>query len=139
MINFDLIPFTSLNEIHARQDRASVRNILNSDYEEFVKSPLSEAPTDDMLDMDIHVFYDRRLLCKGVEVFAPNNVVVFDLNLLGSPFSELKEQIENQGYNVELTDCGFDCEDLGVSLFCPDYDENDRAIAESVYIRFKNE
>lgn len=138
MTNFILIPHDSLDEIYSGQERSDVRNVVGAAYEEFYKTSLSKVPTDDIVGRDFHVFYDDDLFCKGVEIFSPNNVSIAGMNLLSTPFFDLKKQIEKLGCSIEMNDSGLDCEDFGISLYCPDYKISNDVLVESVYVRFSS-
>jgi hypothetical protein len=138
IITFDLVPYSSIGSIVVNQKRDVVRSLFDCKVEEFYKTPLSSVPTDEMVGKNLHVFYDDEFSCKGVEIFKPNRVVVDGKNILNEKTSLVKEALVSSGCEISLESSVLECNDLGLSLYIPDLDEDPDALVESVYVYLIN-
>jgi len=132
-MHFDLRPLHGVGIVDFGMTRDEVRRILNTPYEEFMKTPDATLPTDDFRSLDIHVYYGEGLLCKGVELWPSADLRVDGHEVLRRPWDEVKAWLGRMAPDFLVKDSLVLARSIGLSLYVPDIDEEPDALVESAY------
>jgi len=132
-MRFDLRPLHGVGIVDFGMTRDAVRRTLNVPYEEFMKTPDATVPTDDFRSLDVHVYYDAGLLCKGVELWPGADLRVDGHEVLRRPWDEVKVWLGQAAPDVVVKDSLVLARSIGLSLYVPDIADESDAPVESAY------
>ena len=130
---FDLRPLQGVGPIDFGMARDDVRRMLNAPYEEFMKTPDATIPTDDVPTLNIHVYYDDQLRCKGVELWPGADLRVDGHEVLRRPWHEVEAWLTQVAPGFKRKDSLIVADSIGLSLYVPDIDDEPDALVESAY------
>jgi hypothetical protein len=127
-MKLDIIPFQSVGAMEFGASPESIRAVLNSSPKSFVKGSLSDKPTatDAFDEVGIHVYYDESNKCEAIEFFSPALLTFQEKELVGQPYKAVSEWLASIDANIVRDDSGLEARSLGIGLYAPDYDENER-------------
>ncbi len=114
--------------------RVDVRYILGGVYEEFKKSPFSDNTTDNFSSLNLHVFYSKNDVIKGVELFPVAGAFFRGYNLFDFTLDDLLTNFARLGVKYDVGDVGVRIVDDGIRIYAPDIDDSCGASIDSIYV-----
>ncbi len=111
-----------------------VRETMDSPYDSFMKTPMSEIPTDAFDDLGIHVFYKKPGVCEAIEFAKPSDPIFQGQSLIGRPFNEIRDWFESLNTNVKIEDTGLIAYEIDIGIYAPGVMKKDTALIESVIV-----
>jgi hypothetical protein len=104
----------------------------------FLKSPERDGlPVDDFSDLGMHIYYrvdGGRVVCDGVELFSPARPTYAELDVLVTPFAEVRSWLATRDPSLEADSAGCRSRALGIALYAPNSDEEPELPAQSLYL-----
>jgi hypothetical protein len=137
-MKFNIVPFQSVGPIEFGASPEAVRNVIDSPLKSFVKGALSDmpTPTDAFDEIGVHVYYDKLNRCEAVEFFSPTVLLFQEQVLVDKPYREIVKWLASIDTNIVYDDSGLEARSLGIGLYAPSFDENERPdeLVESVIV-----
>jgi hypothetical protein len=113
----------------------AVRNLIQSPVTTFMKSELSEMPTDAFDPFGIHVYYKLPGICKAIEFFNSEIHLSFQgISLFSQPFRMLKDWFRKIDSFIEIDYDGLTSLKHGIGFYAPGAAENDESRVEGVIV-----
>ncbi len=137
-IHFEINPHVGVGPILFGMSRDTVRKILGSSFEEFLKTPEAVLPTDSFDKLCLHVYYAHdkdKIVCRGVEFFPGSNLSYQGNQITGRAFNEVMQWLQKLDPLVALDeDSSVKSDKLGLDLWAPDTDEDLNSLVQSAYV-----
>lgn len=114
--------------------RDDVRQLLGSDFEEFVKTPQSSAPTDDYRKLNLHVFYQADRRCRAIEFFSGSSVTLQGRPIVGQPAGIVISWLRTLDPSLVAVGSVAKSQKLGLSLYVPDFEDDPDEPVLSVFV-----
>lgn len=127
-------PFVGFGPIKFGMTPAEVRHALSIPHSSFMKTPMSQFPTDAFDSIGVHVGYDKAGMCEAIEVFDPGQAMHNGVNLVGSRYADVQASFLLLDREMKIDETGFSSIGTGVSVYAPDKDEDGDARCASVLI-----
>lgn len=125
---------SSDSDIHANITREKLRNILNSGFFEFKKTPLCTNQADSFHNLRIHAFYNPVTdKLEGIELFHPNRIFyTHEICLLDEDVKSLMYSLKKNKIPFTKDPVGIDLEQGKIAVYAP-YIETQYPECFSVY------
>jgi len=127
-------PHEGIGPLSFGMDSTAVRTVLGGAVRSFRKTPDAKTPTDAFDEHGIHVYYDEAGRCEAVEVSSPANPILQGQPLVGRPFSEVRQLLEQIDPDIQIDDTGLTAPSLGVGLFAPFASDSPEEPTEGVIV-----
>ncbi|MFC5529503.1 hypothetical protein [Cohnella yongneupensis] len=124
--------FKGVGQIRFGMTRNEVRNVIESDVQEFKKTPTSESLTD-AFDF-CHVYYKQDDTCEAIELFEPSIPIFQNEKLIGAQFKEVKKLFLLLDKDVEIDETGLTSYECGIALFVPSLSRSGKEKVEGVFV-----
>jgi len=115
---FVIDPYVGAGPLRLGATVDEVRSRISEAPKTFMKSPLSQHPTDAFLGVGVHAYYRQSGTCEAFEFHKPA-VVLFTTQLLGRPFGQLLSWFTSIDPDVQAKPSGLTSLKYGVGLFAP--------------------
>ena len=130
-MKFNLRPLQGVGQINFGMSRDAVRAILTSKFREFHKPADAKIPLDDFTSLDLHVYYDEKFNCNGMEFWPGSSFEVDGRPVLRRPFAEVIAWLRQLDPATIVRSPLVLSHSLGLSLYVPDLSDGDDAPIES--------
>jgi hypothetical protein len=118
-LKLEIEPERGLAGIQFGMTPDEVRQVLGSTAQTFRKSPSDALETDYFDALGIQVFYKQPGICEAIELAAPAKPTFKGKDLLGKPFSELRDWFQLIDRDVAIDETGLTSHRFGVGLYAP--------------------
>lgn len=105
--------------------RQEVRAFFEEEPEEFFKLEDDPLPTDAYEESGIYAYYKEPDSLEALEIFLEARPILMDKSLLEIPMANLLPWIQSLDQNIEIDVDGLDSEKLGLSIYAPDYEDEE--------------
>jgi hypothetical protein len=137
-MELNIVPFQSVGSLRFGASPEIIRSVFNSPLKSFTKGAISDMPTPtDAFDEDgVHVYYDKLNRCEAIEFYSPALLTFQGKLLVNQPYKEISEWLSSVDDNIVYDDSGLEARSLGIGLYAPNFDENERPdeLVESVIV-----
>ena len=116
-------PFQSVGAIELGKSPEIIRSVINSPWRSFLKG---STPTDAFEDAGIYVYYDKSNKSEAIEFFTPASLTFQGKVLVDKPYKEIRDWLASIDSNIIHNDSGIEARSLGIGLYAPSFDENER-------------
>lgn len=138
MMELNITPFQSVGYMKFGASAKVIRSMFDFPLTSFVKGPASDMPTpvDAFDEGGIHIYYDKLNRCDAIEFFSPASLTFQGKLLIDQPYKEISKWLVSMDTNIVYNDSGLEARSLGIGLYAPNFDENERPdeLVESVIV-----
>jgi hypothetical protein len=110
-----IVPFDSIGFVEFGASPDTVKASTNYLSESFMKTPMSEMPTDAFDEIGIHIYYSSGK-CDAVECFAPARPIFQGRQILGQPYEEIKKWLESIDPHIVFDGSEIQARSFGISV-----------------------
>ena len=95
-----------------------------------------------ILKNQIRIYYFENNIISGIEILAPfeddhlSSLFLGKCSLFGKSLTEIKIDLENEGFELVLTNVGFDLKNGAVSFYSHSYEESLDVQLDAVFLKF---
>lgn len=118
-LKLEIEPNRGLAGIQFGMTPDEVRHVLGSTVQTFRKLPGDTLETDYFDALGMQVFYKQPGVCDAIELAAPAKPTFKGKDLLGKPFSELRNWFQSIDSEVAIDETGLTSYRFGVGLYAP--------------------
>lgn len=134
-MDYSVKPREGLGPLHFGMPRREVRQVLGAGWEEFLKSPFDDVPTDAWDELGLHVYYDGEDRLEAVETFRPARPTWQGEDLLSVSYRRLRHLLRQGDRRLEVeAGEGLTSYRLGVGAHAPDGEDEPEAPVEGVIV-----
>jgi hypothetical protein len=133
-MSLEIFPYEGVGSIKLGMSQTEVRNAVGSEFKPFMKTPISEMPTDNFVGKGIHVYYKSPGICKAIELHPPSNPTFRGYRLINLPFGQLAAYFKQEDPLTKIDDYGLTSTIFGVNLFVPDLDDGPESPVKAVLV-----
>jgi hypothetical protein len=117
-LKLEIEPYRGIANLRFGMVPDQIHEILGGKVQTFQKVP-NEYPTDNFDELGIHVFYKQPGVCEAIELASPANPTFQDKELIGKPFSELRNWMQTIDPTVEIDEAGLTSHQFGIGFYAP--------------------
>jgi hypothetical protein len=132
-----IIPFDSVGFVKFGASPDAVKASTSYSSKSFMKTPISEMPTDAFDEVGIHVYYSSGK-CDAVECFSPACPIFQGKRIIGEPYEEIKKWLESIDSHIVIDGSEIQARSFGISI-SPSFSEivGASSIVESMLVTDK--
>jgi hypothetical protein len=134
----NVVPGVSIGSFALGMTRAEIHAQSASPIRPFLKTPMATRPTDDIVDLGVHVHYDADERCSLIEAWTPEprrdaKLTIGDIEIEGKTMLELRGVLGKLSSLVKTHDEGFESASDGLGIYCHEFPSED-SLLDGVYV-----
>ncbi len=128
-------PHIGLGDLRFGMTSSEIRSLVPEQSRPFFKiMPATGHPTDAFSGLGLHVYYQPDGRCEAFELFTPACPMLYGNVLVGAPFATVRDLLTRWDESAARDDVGMISTALGVSIYCPEADEEESMPVEGVLV-----
>jgi hypothetical protein len=132
-VELDVRPNQGLGPLQLGLKREELRRALGTPSRSFKKAEDSTL-TDAFDDAGIQIYYDAHDVCEAIEVASPAVPILQGRELLGKPFSEVRDWLSSLDPDLEVDDSGLTAPSIGLGIYAPSAEKSPDDPVEAVIL-----
>jgi hypothetical protein len=133
-MDLTIFPYSGVGPIRFGMTVEQVRAVVGFAPVSFMKSPLSEFPTDAFDELGVHVYYKSSGICEAVEMGKPAAPVIEGRLLIGHSFADMLRWFKSKDNTVVCDETGLKAFQSGIGLYAPFAEKNPDEPVEGVLV-----
>lgn len=134
-MDYRIDPLEGIGPLRFGMGRQEARAVLGTGFQEFLKDPFDEAPTDAYEDLGLHLYYDGDDRLEAVETFPPARSSYRGEDLLAARYRRVRHLLREGDRRLEVEPGeGLTAPNLGIGAFAPDGEDDPDGPVESVIV-----
>lgn len=112
-------PFIGIQDVSFGMQREAIRNILKSEYKEFMRNDYSDNSSDYYEKLGFFVEYSDKNICEAIEFTNKSNLIYNEEDLFSIGYVNLRNKYDKLSSKIEEEDeIGVTYHDLGFGVTC---------------------